>query len=146
MNIHFATYNRWKQTTLALIAALLIALTITQAIFYYKISNIQKKITSVCLQQKDVGPTNNKQILEEINHIDRQELFAILDALLEIMPPSVKVEKFEYTKTNIIITCKAQHHQAMVTMIERCAKNSILKKLSLKKSSQEKDELLFVLA
>jgi Tfp pilus assembly protein PilN len=143
-NIHFIRYTQWKQTSYFLIACLLLALTITHAFYYYKLWVMQQKVKGVCAQERQ-ETKGSEQLLSVIQEIDKQELYAILNALLEIMPPSVKIEKLEYTKTCSTITCRAQNNTAMVSMLEACSKNSILKKFGLKKSTQEKDGLLFIL-
>jgi hypothetical protein len=143
-NNHLIRYTQWKQITYFLIACLLIALTITQAFYYYKLHTTQKKVKAACMQEPQ-ETTNSGQLLSIIQEIDKQELYAIFNALLEIMPPSIKIEKLEYTKTGTAITCRAQNNNGMVSMIEACAKNPALKKFTLKNSSQEKDSILFVL-
>jgi len=143
-NIHFVRFTQWKQTSYFLIACLLIALTVTHAFYYYKLYSTQQKVKAACAQ--DPQETNSGQLSLIIQEIDKQELYATFNALLEIMPPSVKIEKLEYNKTGTTITCRAQNHNGMVTMLESCSKNNILKKFALKNSSQEKDGILFVLS
>ncbi len=143
-NIHFIRYNNWKQTSYFLIASLLVALTATHAFYYYKLWVTQQKVKATCAQEHQETKAS-AQLLSVIQEIDKQELYAIFNALLEIMPPSVKIEKLEYTKTGSTITCRAQNNTAMVSMLEACSKNNALKKFTLKKSTQENKELLFTL-
>jgi Tfp pilus assembly protein PilN len=136
---------RWKQTTYFLVASLFIALTATHAIYYYKLHSAQQKVKAVCAQETQ-ETNKSEQLSAIIQEIDKQELYTIFNALLEIMPPSVKIEKLEYNKTGTTISCRAQNHMGMVAMLEACAKNPALKKFTLKKSSQEKDSILFILS
>jgi Tfp pilus assembly protein PilN len=144
-NTHFIRYAQWKQTTYFLIASLLTALTITHAFYYYKLYTIQPKVKAACAQEPQ-NTNNSAQLLSVIQKIDKQELYSIFNALVEIMPPSVKVEKLEYTQTGSTVTCRAQNNNAMVAMLEAVSKNPVLKKFALKNSAQEKDSILFVLA
>lgn len=143
-NNHFIRYTQWKQASYFLIAGLLIALTITHASYYYKLLSIQQKVKAVSKEdpkQKNCG----EQLLSIVQEIDKQELYALFNGLIETMPPSVKIEKIEYSKAVTTVTCRAQNNNGMMSMIEACAKNRALKKLSLKNSVQEKESILFIL-
>ena len=138
MNPHFVQYTRWKTSTLSLITLACIILGAIQLSLYWQLGEVQKRISltpSAPLQEQPI----------DLQVINTQQPFEIFNALVEVMPPSVKLERFEYQPTQTTVACHALHHNAMVHMLNACAHNTVLKEYMLKKSSQEKDELLFIL-
>ncbi|MBY0109748.1 MAG: hypothetical protein K2X90_01405 [Candidatus Babeliaceae bacterium] len=143
-NSHFLRYTQWKQSSLLLIALLLIALTITHGYYYYILYRTSPKVASDCLQEPQITQSN-EQLFTIIQDINKQELYTIFNALLEIMPTDVKMEKLEYNSPEMIITLRSQHHKGMVKILEACSTHTILKRFCLKKSFQENNEIVFIL-
>ncbi len=143
-NTHFLSYSKWKQLSLLLIALLIITLTILHGYYYYTLYITQQKVASACLQEPQTTKSN-EQLFTIIEDINKQELYNLFNALLEIMPTDAKIEKLEYIAPEIIITLRSQHHKGMVKVLEACSTHTILERFSLKKSFQENDEIVFVL-
>jgi len=125
---HYQHYQQWKNISLVLISSLLLTLTSIQVVYYYKVDNLSKKLalnnSSQDAQAPGAGP-----LLGALKDIDEQDLYKTLKALLETMPPYVKIEKLEWNnKKELTITCRAQNEAGVACMLEACGKNEILKK------------------
>ncbi len=143
---HYAAYKLWKNITFILITVLLVALTIIQCLAYSKLYREQRVFKELNLYNTLPPSTDTEQLWQALPEIDKQHWLNTMDALVEIMPPQVKIEKLHLTQDALVLTCHAQNDAALATMLEACSKNSILQKLRLKNSAQHDGSCVFTLA
>jgi hypothetical protein len=145
-NAHFQHFQQWRQTTISLISIVLFALITVQVIYFYKLHKLKKEFKIFAGTEIVQDDTRNQELMPIIQEIDKQHLYKIFDALIEVVPPHVKLEKLEYTKeTGLQLTCRAQDNASMLHFIDACSRNQILHTLKLKKSTQEDNSFMFVL-
>ncbi len=146
-NVHYREYWQWRQVSLFLFALTVIGLTIVQAIYYYKLIDMQRKFKNLVIGGEPVErQMNGGDFLQEFNQIDRHTLHNILDALIAIMPPDVKVEKMILKKGSGFSIClRAAHEAAVADLLHRYKDNAVLNNLRLIKSVREENGMVLVL-
>ncbi len=147
VNIHYAHYKSWKQTALVGLFILLTALLSVQAVYSYQLHLLQQKIKTSFYKEPPIEAPHTEQLLSTIQDIDQHDFYHIINALVEVMPPGVKLEVLNYTATSKpLLTCRAHQEADMITFVNLCSNNNILKQLTLKKSTQESDSIQFILS
>lgn len=143
---HYAAYKLWKNITFILITVLLVALIVIQCLEYSKLYREQRAFKELNLYNTLPISTDTGQLWRALPQIDKQQWLNTLDALVEIMPPQVKIEKLYLTQDTLVLTCRAQNDTTLAAMLEACSKNNLLQKLRLKNSIQENGSCVFTLA
>ena len=143
---HYKTYQNWKNISLVLLSSVLITLTAVQIANHYKIHTFAKK-KAPDINIQDTASLQAGPLLAALKEIDAQDLRKTLEALIETLPPLVKIEKLTWNNKNeLTLACRAQSEAGLASMLEACGKNNLLKGLHLKKSGQQDSSILFTLS
>lgn len=143
MNQHYQHYVHWKQITLSIWTTMLMLLTGLHLWHYHTLFQLKRQRAT--LEKPHEINTTPNTLHESICAAQSHELFILYNALLEVMPPDVKIHKIDYSLEKTTITGNAVTEKACMHFVTLCEQNPVLHKLSLKKCAQQQGEVVFEL-